>query len=221
MRSFTARRLRTANRLKVMRTVAELRSFLHKRKMAARLLCTVLCCGRRSCADERIVDRGARRLSSGAAEDAARSMRARRSRSSSACRRAAGPTLMRGCCSAILPHIPGAPSIIVQNMPGAGIVEIRAVSRHHCPDDGTVMVRSAPALLTEALTAPERVKVDFRNIWLDRQYQRGLCASAISGAPRRAQLAGHAGASASWFSRHGVRHGGQCRYGHAARICSA
>jgi tripartite-type tricarboxylate transporter receptor subunit TctC len=58
-------------------------------------------------------------------------------------------------------HIPGAPSIVVQNMPGAG--SLRSVmALNTAPDDGTVMVHFSSGLLTEAITAPNKVKVDFR-----------------------------------------------------------
>ena len=59
-------------------------------------------------------------------------------------------------------HIPGAPSIVTQNMPGAG--SLRSVmALNASPDDGTVMVHFSSALLTEAITAPDRVKADFRS----------------------------------------------------------
>jgi tripartite-type tricarboxylate transporter receptor subunit TctC len=60
-------------------------------------------------------------------------------------------------------YIPGSPSIVTQNMPGAG--SLRSVmSLKSSPDDGTVMAHFSSALLTEAITAPDRVKVDFRNV---------------------------------------------------------
>jgi hypothetical protein len=63
-------------------------------------------------------------------------------------------------------HIPGAPSILIQNMPGAG--SLRSVmALNASPEDGTVMAHFSSALLSEAITAPERVRVDFRNYaWL-------------------------------------------------------
>ncbi len=63
-------------------------------------------------------------------------------------------------------HIPGAPSIVTQNMPGAG--SLRSVmGLAASPDDGTVMAHFSSGLLTEAITSPDRVKVDFRNFaWL-------------------------------------------------------
>jgi tripartite-type tricarboxylate transporter receptor subunit TctC len=59
-------------------------------------------------------------------------------------------------------HLPGAPSTIVQNMPGAGSLK-SVVFVDTSADDGTVMGTFSSGLLTAALTAPERVKVDFRN----------------------------------------------------------
>jgi tripartite-type tricarboxylate transporter receptor subunit TctC len=62
--------------------------------------------------------------------------------------------------------IPGTPAILIQNMPGAG--SLRSVmALNASPDDGTVMAHFSSALLSEAITAPERVRLDFRNFaWL-------------------------------------------------------
>jgi tripartite-type tricarboxylate transporter receptor subunit TctC len=58
-------------------------------------------------------------------------------------------------------HIPGNPTIVTQNMPGAG--SLRSVmALNSSPDDGTVMAHFSSGLLTEAITAPDKVKVDFR-----------------------------------------------------------
>jgi tripartite-type tricarboxylate transporter receptor subunit TctC len=63
-------------------------------------------------------------------------------------------------------HIPGTPAILIQNMPGAG--SLRSVlALNASPDDGTVMAHFSSGLLSEAITAPERVRVDFRTYaWL-------------------------------------------------------
>lgn len=63
-------------------------------------------------------------------------------------------------------HIPGAPSIVIQNMPGAG--SLRSVmALNASPDDGTVLAHFSSGLLTEAITAPDRVRLDFRTYaWL-------------------------------------------------------
>jgi tripartite-type tricarboxylate transporter receptor subunit TctC len=59
-------------------------------------------------------------------------------------------------------HLAGAPSIVVQNVPGAGSLK-SVVYLDAQPDDGTVLATFSSGLLTEALTSPERVKIDFRN----------------------------------------------------------
>jgi tripartite-type tricarboxylate transporter receptor subunit TctC len=63
-------------------------------------------------------------------------------------------------------HVPGTPAILIQNMPGAG--SLRSVmALNASPEDGTVMAHFSSGLLTEAITAPERVRVNFRNFaWL-------------------------------------------------------
>jgi tripartite-type tricarboxylate transporter receptor subunit TctC len=63
-------------------------------------------------------------------------------------------------------HIPGSPAIVTQNMPGAG--SLRSVmALASSPEDGTVMAHFSSGLLTEAITAPEKVKVDFRDFaWI-------------------------------------------------------
>ena len=59
-------------------------------------------------------------------------------------------------------HIPGNPSAVVQNMPGAG--SLRSVMALNAGgSDGTTVVHFSSGLLTEAITAPDRVKTDFRS----------------------------------------------------------
>jgi len=58
-------------------------------------------------------------------------------------------------------HVPGTPSTVVQNMPGAG--SLRSVmALNTSPEDGTVIAHFSSALLTQAITAPDRVSLDFR-----------------------------------------------------------
>lgn len=62
--------------------------------------------------------------------------------------------------------VPGAPTIVAQNMPGAGTLR-SVMALNSSPDDGTAMVHFSSALLTEAITAPDKVKLDFRTYsWL-------------------------------------------------------
>jgi tripartite-type tricarboxylate transporter receptor subunit TctC len=59
-------------------------------------------------------------------------------------------------------HLAGAPTIVVQNMPGAGSLKSVIYLNTTAPTDGTVMVTFSSALINEALTAPQRVRADFR-----------------------------------------------------------
>src|SRR4051812_34715181 len=62
--------------------------------------------------------------------------------------------------------IPGSPTIVAQNMPGAGTLR-SVMALNSSPDDGTAMVHFSSALLTEAITTPDKVKLDFRTYsWL-------------------------------------------------------
>jgi tripartite-type tricarboxylate transporter receptor subunit TctC len=59
-------------------------------------------------------------------------------------------------------HLPGAPSIVVENLPGAG--SLKAVMYLNTASaDGTVMATFSSALIEEALTDPARVPADFRS----------------------------------------------------------
>ncbi len=58
-------------------------------------------------------------------------------------------------------HLSGAPPIIVENVPGAGTAKSVAYMET-LPPDGTAIVTFSSGLLTEAITAPERVRIDFR-----------------------------------------------------------
>jgi len=58
--------------------------------------------------------------------------------------------------------VPGAPTVVAQSMPGAG--SLRSVMALNAAEaDGTAMVHFSSGLLTQAITAPDRVKVDFRS----------------------------------------------------------
>ena len=64
-------------------------------------------------------------------------------------------------------HIPGHPTVIVQNQPGAGsFVAVRALNATQ-PKDGTVMLTFEPGLITQSIAQPEIVNLDFQNYaWL-------------------------------------------------------
>jgi tripartite-type tricarboxylate transporter receptor subunit TctC len=59
-------------------------------------------------------------------------------------------------------HIPGNPTVIVQNMPGAGsLTSVRAIDAT-MPKDGTVINVFNPGFITRSIVQPEQIKVDFR-----------------------------------------------------------
>jgi tripartite-type tricarboxylate transporter receptor subunit TctC len=60
-------------------------------------------------------------------------------------------------------HVPGTPAVVVQNMPGAGSLKSVLALDAGGAADGTIMVTFNAGLVTEALTAPDRIKLDFRN----------------------------------------------------------
>jgi tripartite-type tricarboxylate transporter receptor subunit TctC len=64
-------------------------------------------------------------------------------------------------------HIPGNPTIVVQNMPGAGSLVLANHLANVAPRDGTVFGAVNALLATEPLLHPERVKFDPRQFrWL-------------------------------------------------------
>ncbi|HEY7385553.1 MAG TPA: hypothetical protein VH743_17980 [Beijerinckiaceae bacterium] len=64
-------------------------------------------------------------------------------------------------------HIPGAPAMIVQNMPGAGSLTATAYMANVAPKDGSVIAMINPVNTTEPLLDPERAKFDPRKFgWI-------------------------------------------------------
>ncbi len=61
-------------------------------------------------------------------------------------------------------HIPGKPTVIVQNMPGAGSLTSVRYLDLTAQKDGTVMTIFNPGLVTQSIVQPERVNLDFRKI---------------------------------------------------------
>jgi len=59
-------------------------------------------------------------------------------------------------------HIPGNPTIIVQNLPGAGSLTSVRYLDVNAPKDGTVMTIFNPGLVTQSIVEPEKVNLDFR-----------------------------------------------------------
>jgi tripartite-type tricarboxylate transporter receptor subunit TctC len=59
-------------------------------------------------------------------------------------------------------HIPGHPTVTVQNEPGAGsLPAVRSLSVTQ-PKDGTVIATFTPGLITQSIVQPEMVNLDFR-----------------------------------------------------------
>jgi tripartite-type tricarboxylate transporter receptor subunit TctC len=59
-------------------------------------------------------------------------------------------------------HIPGNPTVIVQNMPGAGSLTSVRYLNLTAPKDGTVMVIFNPGMVTQSIVQPEKINLDFR-----------------------------------------------------------
>jgi tripartite-type tricarboxylate transporter receptor subunit TctC len=58
-------------------------------------------------------------------------------------------------------HIPGNPTVVVQNMPGAASLKSVQYLSAGAPADGTLLVTFNPGLITQSLTSPEKVPVKF------------------------------------------------------------
>ncbi len=66
-------------------------------------------------------------------------------------------------------HIPGAPNVIVQNMPGAGGIRAANHIYNVAPKDGTVLGMIDQSLPTQQLLEPEGIKSDVRKFnWIGR-----------------------------------------------------
>jgi len=59
-------------------------------------------------------------------------------------------------------HIPGNPTVIVQNMPGAGSLTSVRYLNLTAPKDGTAMTIFNPGLVTQSIVQPDKVNLDFR-----------------------------------------------------------
>jgi len=59
-------------------------------------------------------------------------------------------------------HIPGHPSVIVENKPGAGSLTAVRELNVNLPKDGTVMTIFNPGLVTQSIIEPKKVNLDFR-----------------------------------------------------------
>ncbi len=70
----------------------------------------------------------------------------------------------RGVARHLAKHIPGNPTVIVQNMPGAGSLTSVRYLDATAPKDGTVMTAFNAGLVTQSVVQPARVNLDFRKL---------------------------------------------------------
>jgi tripartite-type tricarboxylate transporter receptor subunit TctC len=61
-------------------------------------------------------------------------------------------------------HIPGHPSVILRNQPGAGSLAAARSLNATQPKDGTVMVIFNPGLITRSIVQPDMIDLDFRKL---------------------------------------------------------
>src|SRR6187455_771283 len=61
-------------------------------------------------------------------------------------------------------HIPGNPTVVVQNMPGSASLKSVQYLDAGGPTDGTLMVTYNPGLITASITTPDKVPVKFLNV---------------------------------------------------------
>jgi tripartite-type tricarboxylate transporter receptor subunit TctC len=64
-------------------------------------------------------------------------------------------------------HIPGNPTVVVQNMPGAASLKSVQYLTAGAPNDGTLITTFNPGLIVQSLTSPEKVPVKFlEHAWI-------------------------------------------------------
>jgi tripartite-type tricarboxylate transporter receptor subunit TctC len=59
-------------------------------------------------------------------------------------------------------YIPGNPTVIIQNMPGAGSMTSVRYLDATAPKDGTIVTVFNPGLVTQSIVDPDKIKLDFR-----------------------------------------------------------
>jgi tripartite-type tricarboxylate transporter receptor subunit TctC len=64
-------------------------------------------------------------------------------------------------------YLPGAPNVIVQNMPGSGSLKAVLYLDANAPKDGSVITAFNPGIIVESLTAPEKIKFKLSDVaWI-------------------------------------------------------
>jgi tripartite-type tricarboxylate transporter receptor subunit TctC len=81
-------------------------------------------------------------------------------------------------------HIPGSPTVIVQNMPGGGSVTMTNHLYRSAAKDGTVLGYSLPGIITAQLLEPDRAKYDGRELnWIGSAMNYTGIVSVVASAP--------------------------------------
>jgi tripartite-type tricarboxylate transporter receptor subunit TctC len=81
-------------------------------------------------------------------------------------------------------HIPGSPTVIVQNMPGGGSVTMTNHVYRAAPKNGTVLGYSLPGIVTAQLLEPERAKYDAGKLnWIGSALKYTGIVSVLDSAP--------------------------------------
>src|SRR5690349_9611147 len=76
-------------------------------------------------------------------------------------------TYARAIAPFLAEHLPGKPTVIVQNMPGGGGMTSVLYLDANAPKDGTVMTLFNAGVTTEVATNPAQAKVDLRKVaWI-------------------------------------------------------
>ena len=90
----------------------------------------------------------------------------------------------RGIAEHLQRHIPGQPTIIVQNMPGGGSVTMTNYLFRSAPRDGAVLGYSLPGIITAQLLEPGRARFDGRELnWIGSALKYTGIVSVMSTAP--------------------------------------
>lgn len=84
-------------------------------------------------------------------------------------------------------HVPGNPSVVVQNMPGAASSKAVVYLDAGAPRDGTVIASFGPDIIPLSLTSPDKIKVNFSKVaWIGSIAQDERLCFAWHGAPFKA-----------------------------------
>lgn len=85
-------------------------------------------------------------------------------------------------------ELPGAPAIVVQNLPGAG--SLRSVmALNYAARDGSAIGTFSSSLIVAAILAPERVKIDFRDFAFLGNVSEDIRVCYVRGASRITSIA--------------------------------